>query len=64
VSRYPWLVAQVVLQNSCTLCPLVPVQPIYMHPYAVAKMAASYAHFYGRKIFLNMVAGGFKIYSL
>ena len=56
----PWLVAQVVLQNSCTLCPLVAVQPIYLHPYAVAKMAASYAHFYGRKIFLNMVAGGFK----
>src|SRR5262249_32913625 len=56
----PWLVAQVILQNSCTISPLVAVQPIYMHPYAVAKMAATYAHFYGRKIFLNMVAGGFK----
>jgi len=56
----PWLVAQVILQNTSTLAPLVAVQPVYMHPYAVAKMAASYAHFYGRKIYLNMVAGGFK----
>ena len=56
----PWLVAQVILQNTKTLAPLVAVQPIYMHPYAVAKMVASYAHLYGRKIYLNMVAGGFK----
>src|SRR3989454_5994519 len=31
-----------------------------MHPYAVAKMAASFGHLYGRRIYLNMVAGGFK----
>jgi alkanesulfonate monooxygenase len=55
-----WLVAQVILQNSCTICPLIAVQPIYMHPYAVAKMTTSFAHLYGRKVYLNMVAGGFK----
>lgn len=56
----PWLVAQVVLQNTTALCPLVAVQPVYMHPYSVAKMVASLAHLHGRKIHLNMVAGGFR----
>jgi alkanesulfonate monooxygenase len=31
-----------------------------MHPYAVAKMLASFGYFYGRRVYLNMVAGGFK----
>jgi len=56
----PWLVAQVVVQNTRSLCPLVAVQPVYMHPYSVAKMITSLAHLYGRRIYLNMVAGGFK----
>src|SRR6185503_14297937 len=29
-------------------------------PYAVAKMVASLAYIYGRRVYLNMVAGGFK----
>jgi alkanesulfonate monooxygenase len=56
----PWLVAHIILQNTKTLCPLVAIQPVYMHPYSVAKMVASFAHLYKRRIFLNMVAGGFK----
>jgi len=56
----PWLVAQIIIQNTRRLCPLVAVQPAYMHPYAVAKMVSSLGHLYGRKIYLNMVAGGFK----
>jgi alkanesulfonate monooxygenase len=56
----PWLVAQIILQHTATLCPLVAVQPIYMHPYSVAKMVTSLAHLYGRRVYLNMVAGGFK----
>lgn len=56
----PWLVAQIIIQNTKRLSPLVAVQPAYMHPYTVAKMAASLGHLYGRKIYLNMVAGGFK----
>lgn len=56
----PWLVAQVVLQNTESLCPLVAVQPIYMHPYSAAKMVASFAFLHNRRIFLNMVAGGFR----
>jgi alkanesulfonate monooxygenase len=56
----PWLVAQVVLESTQKLCPLVAVQPVYMHPYTAAKMVSSFAHIYGRRIFLNMVAGGFR----
>lgn len=56
----PWLVAQAVLQNTRRLCPLVAVQPIYMHPYTAAKMVASLGHMQGRRICLNMLAGGFK----
>ena len=56
----PWLVAQVILENTERIAPLVAVQPLYMHPYAAAKMIASLGHFYGRKLFLNMLAGGFR----
>src|SRR5436190_11234779 len=56
----PWLVAQIVIESTNALCPLVAVQPIYMHPYTVANMVSSFGHIYGRRIFLNMVAGGFR----
>ena len=56
----PWLVSQIIIQSTEALCPLVAVQPVYMHPYSVAKMVASVGHLYGRRIYLNMVAGGFK----
>jgi len=55
----PWLLAQVIIQNTTSLCPLVAVQPVYMHPYSVAKVLTSIAHLYGRRMYLNMVAGGF-----
>jgi alkanesulfonate monooxygenase len=56
----PWLVSQIILQNTQHLCPLVAIQPIYMHPYTVAKMVASFGYLYRRRVYLNMVAGGFK----
>jgi alkanesulfonate monooxygenase len=56
----PWLVAQLIIQHTTCLCPLVAVQPVYMHPYAVAKMVASLGSLHGRRVYLNMVAGGFK----
>ena len=56
----PWLLSQIIIQQTKRLCPLVAVQPIYMHPYAIAKHITSLAHLYGRQIYLNMVAGGFK----
>jgi alkanesulfonate monooxygenase len=56
----PWLVAQLVLESTEQLCPLIAVQPVYMHPYTAAKMVTSFAHLYKRRVFLNMVAGGFR----
>jgi alkanesulfonate monooxygenase len=56
----PWLVAQLAIRATERLCPLVAVQPVYMHPYAVAKIVASIGHIYGRRVYLNMVAGGFR----
>lgn len=56
----PWLVSQCLIQNTESLCPLVAVQPVYMHPYSVAKMVATLTFLHGRRIYLNMVAGGFK----
>ena len=40
----PWLVAQIVIESTEQLCPLVAVQPVYMHPYTVANMVSSFAH--------------------
>ena len=56
----PWLVSQVLIANTRSLSPLVAVQPIYLHPYAVAKMVSTLGFLHGRRVFLNMVAGGFK----
>jgi len=56
----PWLVSQLIIQHTEALCPLVAVQPVYMHPYTVAKTVASIGYVYGRRVYLNMVAGGFK----
>ncbi len=56
----PWLVSQVIIENTTALCPLVAIQPIYMHPYTVAKMAATYGYLFNRRIYFNMLAGGFK----
>jgi alkanesulfonate monooxygenase len=54
-----WLVAQIVIQATRSLCPLVAIQPVYSHPYTIAKLVASIGHLHGRKVYLNMVAGGF-----
>jgi alkanesulfonate monooxygenase len=56
----PWVVAQLAIRATERLCPLVAVQPVYMHPYAVAKIVASIGHVYHRRVYLNMVAGGFR----
>jgi alkanesulfonate monooxygenase len=54
-----WLVSQAIIGVTHQLCPLVAIQPAYMHPYSVAKMITSLAFLYGRRTYLNMVAGGF-----
>jgi len=56
----PWLVSQIIIEATDHLCPLVAIQPMYLHPYSVAKMVTSLAFLYRRRLYLNMVAGGFK----
>jgi alkanesulfonate monooxygenase len=56
----PWLTSQFIMQATQTLCPLVAVQPVYMHPYSAAKMIATLGHLHRRRVYLNMLAGGFK----
>jgi alkanesulfonate monooxygenase len=56
----PWLVAQLIIESTERLRPLVAVQPVYMHPYTVAKKVTSLGNIYGRSVDLNMVAGGFR----
>jgi alkanesulfonate monooxygenase len=56
----PWLVSQIVIQSTHSQCPLVAVQPVLMHPYSVAKMVSTLGFLHHRRVFLNMVAGGFK----
>src|SRR5262249_30627674 len=55
----PWLVSQVIIENTQKLSPLVAVQPIYLHPYSVAKMVSSFGFLHHRRVYLNMLAGGF-----
>jgi alkanesulfonate monooxygenase len=56
----PWLVSQVILQSTARLCPLIAIQPVYMHPYTAAKMVSTYSFLHERPVYLNMLAGGFK----
>lgn len=55
----PWLVAQIIAQNTAALSPLVAVQPLYAHPYTIANNISSLAYLYSRPIHVNLVAGDF-----
>lgn len=56
----PWITSHQVLDATESLIPLVAVQPVYMHPYMVAKKIATFSMLYDRPIALNMIAGGFR----
>jgi alkanesulfonate monooxygenase len=53
----PFSVAQFLLERTKRLSPLIAVNPVYCHPFTAARMIASLAFIYRRKIFLNMVTG-------
>lgn len=55
----PWLITGIILAETHHLLPMIALQPMYMHPYTVAKKIASIGLFYDRPIALNLVAGGF-----
>ncbi len=47
----PWLAANAAFAKTKNLCPLVAVNPVYMHPFTAAKMVSSFAYMYGRKTY-------------
>jgi len=55
----PWLLCQVIVENTQQLCPLPAIQPVYMHPFSVAKLVTTLGYLYERRMCLNMIAGGF-----
>ena len=55
-----WLLSQMIVLNTQRLAPLVAIQPIYTLPYTAAKQIATFAHLHGRRLYVNMLAGGFK----
>jgi len=56
----PWAVAQMVMHETTRIAPIVTVQPLYSHPYAVAKKVATLAQHYGRAPHLNLAAGAYR----
>jgi alkanesulfonate monooxygenase len=55
----PWVCAQLILERTTSVVPLVAVQPNYMHPYATARKVSTLALLYGRRVDLNMVTGSY-----
>ncbi len=55
-----WAVAQIILQHTKKLIPLVAVNPVYVRPYTLAKRIATLAFMYKRRVDINWIAGGFK----
>src|SRR5262245_32696799 len=53
----PWSMAQHILTHTSKSSPLIAVNPIYMHPFTVAKFVSSFAQLYARKVYLIMVTG-------
>lgn len=55
----PWVVTSLILDETTHLIPMIALQPVYMHPYTVAKKISSIAFLNNRKIALNLIAGGY-----
>lgn len=55
----PWLAAQILIESTEALVPLVAVQPAYEHPFSTARTVASFQRLHGRRVDINLVAGGF-----
>lgn len=52
----PWIAAQSAIDRY-GVSPLVAINPIFAHPFTVAKMISSLAYIYEKQVFLNMVNG-------
>ncbi|WP_217578058.1 LLM class flavin-dependent oxidoreductase [Mesorhizobium sp. GbtcB19] len=55
----PWLAANHLMSFTKKISPLVAVQPLYTHPFTVAKLVTSLSLTYDRPVHLNFISGGF-----
>lgn len=55
----PWAASLLMMSQTRELVPLVAVQPVYMHPFTVARMVSTLQFLHGRTVDLNFVTGGF-----
>ena len=53
-------VAQIILEHTNSLIPLVAINPVYLAPYTLAKRFATLSFMYKRRIDINWIAGGFQ----
>src|SRR4051812_39565964 len=53
----PWFLAHEMIRDHPRLSPLVAVNPVYMHPFTVARHISAMAWMYARRCHLNLVAG-------
>ena len=57
----PWVIAQLILQNSAKVSPLVAVQPFYAHPFSIANKILTLALLFNRPVYMNYVAGDYPL---
>lgn len=55
----PWIVAQLIIDATDRIAPLVAVNPVYVHPVSAVRMINTIGHLYRRRVDLNLVSGGF-----
>ncbi len=53
----PWVMAQYFLQSTRNTSPIIAINPVYIHPFAAARMVVTLSELYNRKIYLNFVIG-------
>ncbi len=56
----PWAAAQFLIERTERLVPLVAVNPVYIHPFSVARTISSLGFLHERGVHLNYVTGGFQ----
>ncbi|GAA2632226.1 hypothetical protein GCM10010399_75660 [Dactylosporangium fulvum] len=54
----PWVGAQLVLEQSSTLVPVVATDPADLHPFGAARKVTTLSTLFGRRVDLDLVAGG------
>ncbi|MFH8516604.1 LLM class flavin-dependent oxidoreductase [Streptomyces gelaticus] len=60
----PWAISQFIIERTETIVPMVAVNPMYMHPFNVARLISTIGQMYARQVDLNFVSGGFKRHLL